>query len=169
MAIPYLVGSTILTMTTAPCRLFVYLAHDAPLGIVLRRGPSAWTRLSLWHTDTDVIEHGQWFRGRIYERRSDISTDGSLFLYFARKDGARSGGMDGVDSWLALSRPPWLSGRWEEQGPGEATSPPRRRSSWEARMGPKWGSCPSGSPFRKTFPIGLYPTTGQRKLKTCAP
>ena len=68
----------------APCRLFVYLASEAPIGVVLRRGPSAWTRLSVWHTDTDTFEHGQWFRGRVYERRSDVSPDGALFAYFAR-------------------------------------------------------------------------------------
>ena len=53
-----------------PCRLFVFLARDAPLGLVLRRGPSDWFRLSLWRTDTDALEHGQWLRGRVYERRT---------------------------------------------------------------------------------------------------
>ena len=67
----------------APCRLFVYLAREAPIGVVLRRGPSAWARLSVWHTNTDSFEHGQWFKGRVYERRSDVSADGSLFVYFA--------------------------------------------------------------------------------------
>src|SRR5215211_8035407 len=66
----------------SPCRLFVYLAGDAPIGVVLRRGPSAWVRLSLWHTDTDEFEHGQWMRCRVYERRCDLSADGSLFASF---------------------------------------------------------------------------------------
>ena len=70
-----------------PCRLFVLLARDAPLGLVLRRGPSDWFRLSLWHTDTDRFEHGQWMAGRVYERRSDLAPDGSLFVYFVRKSG----------------------------------------------------------------------------------
>jgi hypothetical protein len=91
----------------SPCRLHVYLAGEAPLGVVLRRGPSAWARLSLWHTDTDAFEHGQWFRGRVYERRCDVSPDGSLFAYFAHKD---TGSSDvGVDSWAAISRPPWFT------------------------------------------------------------
>jgi len=89
----------------APCRLFVYLAREAPLGIVLRRGPSAWTRLSIWHTDTDSIEHGQWLKGRVYERRSDVSANGALFVYFARQ----SGGRGRADSWVAISRPPWFT------------------------------------------------------------
>lgn len=91
----------------APCRLFVYLAREAPLAVVLRRGPSAWARLSLWHTDTDTFEHGQWFAGRVYERRCDVSPDGSLFVYFARKS---TGRVDlEVDSWAAISRPPWFT------------------------------------------------------------
>lgn len=80
-----------------------------PLGVVLRRGPSRWVQLSLWHTDTDTFEHGQWMRGRVYERRSDLSPDGALFVYFVRHDGAPSPEMQGVDSWVALSRPPWFT------------------------------------------------------------
>lgn len=88
-------------------RLHVFLASDAPLGVVLRRGPSAWSRMSLWHTDTDAIEHGQWIAGHVYERRCDISPDGALFAYFIFK---ATGGPDvSVDSWLAVSRPPWFS------------------------------------------------------------
>jgi hypothetical protein len=86
------------------CRLFVYFARSAPLGVVLRRGPSDWARLSLWHTDTDRIEHGQWIKGRVYERRSDLSADGRIFAAFVRQSGARNPA--GVDSWIALSRPP---------------------------------------------------------------
>lgn len=88
----------------SPCRLFVYLARTAPVGVVLRRGPSAWSRLSVWRTDTDQVEHGQWLRGRVYERRCDVSADGSLFAYFTFK---ATGGPDvKTDSWAAISRPP---------------------------------------------------------------
>jgi hypothetical protein len=93
----------------SPCRLYVYLARDAPVGVILRRGPSAWVRMSLWHTDTDEIEHGQWFAGRVYERRCDLSPDGRLFTYFARKESARTMAEVGADSWIAVSRPPWFT------------------------------------------------------------
>jgi hypothetical protein len=92
----------------SPCRLFVFLARNAPVGVVLRRGPSDWARLSLWNTNTDRIEHGQWIKGRIYERRSDLSPDGSLFAAFVRQSGGRLGG-PGRDTWVALSRPPFFS------------------------------------------------------------
>ena len=93
----------------APCRLFVYLASDAPLAAVLRRGPSDWARLSLWHTGTDAFEHGQWMRGRVYERRSDLSADGSLFAAFVRQSGGREIAAGMTDTWIALSRPPWFT------------------------------------------------------------
>lgn len=93
----------------APCRLFVYLAKDAPVGVVLRRGPTAWSRLSLWQTDTDHIDHGQWIKGRVYERRSDVSHDGSLFAAFVRQSGGRSEHPRGSDTWIAVSRPPYFS------------------------------------------------------------
>ena len=91
------------------CRLFVYLARRAPVGVVLRRGPSDWARLSLWHTDTDSIEHGQWLKGRVYERRCDVSADGRLFAAFIRKSGGGSPLRSGPDSWVALSRPPYFT------------------------------------------------------------
>ncbi|MFN8558506.1 MAG: hypothetical protein U0531_14570 [Dehalococcoidia bacterium] len=90
-----------------PCRLTVFLARSAPVAVVLRRGPSDWARLSLWRTDDDRIEHGQWFHGRVYERRCDVSDDGSLFVYFARQ--SRAGTPPARESWVAVSRPPWFT------------------------------------------------------------
>lgn len=84
------------TSANAPCRLYVFLARDAPIGVVLRRGPAAWVQLSVWHTDTDRFEHGQWFGGRVYERRCDVSADGALFVYFAHK--SSGGATVSVDS-----------------------------------------------------------------------
>jgi hypothetical protein len=93
---------------TVPCRLFVILARRADKAVLIRRGPTRWVHLSLWHTDTDTIEHGQWFHGRIYERRCDLSPDGSLFIYFAQKINGR------IDpaytyAWTAVSKPPYFT------------------------------------------------------------
>lgn len=96
-------------MAASPCRLFVYLAREAPLGVVLRRGPSDWARLSVWHTESDTFEHGQWIKGRVYERRSDVSADGSLFAAFIRQSGGRAVDRPNADSWVAVSRPPWFT------------------------------------------------------------
>lgn len=93
--------------TDHPCRLFVYLARDAPVGVVLRRGPSDWVRLSRWSLADDAFEHGQWMRARVYERRSDLSPDGSLFVAFVRGTPDEPG--PNRDSWIAVSRPPWFT------------------------------------------------------------
>src|SRR5690349_8548590 len=92
-------------IVNAPCRLFVYLARDVPRAVVLRRGPSDWVRLSLWNLDTDEFEHGQWMHARVYERRSDLSPDGRLFVAFVR--GAPDEPGPNRDTWIAVSRPPW--------------------------------------------------------------
>jgi len=77
------------------------------MGVVLRRGPTDWARLSVWHTNTDTFEHGQWIHGRVYERRSDLSPDGSLFIYFVLKIGGRRGTHPRwQDTWIAISKPP---------------------------------------------------------------
>jgi hypothetical protein len=78
--------------------------------MIFRRGPSKWVQLIKWNTATDLFESGQWFNGRIYERRSDLSPDGSLLIYFAQKISARS--MKDTEytyAWTAISRPPFLT------------------------------------------------------------
>jgi hypothetical protein len=90
-----------------PCRLFAIIARRAKTAVILRRGPSRHVRLSLWHTATDTFEHGQWFIGRLYQRRCDLSPDGSLFIYFAAKHGRPD--PDYAYSWTAISKPPYFT------------------------------------------------------------
>jgi hypothetical protein len=91
---------------TPPCRLFVLMAREAPIAVILRRGPTGWYHVIKWHTDTDRFEHGAWFRGRIYEERGDLSPDGELLVYFALQ-GSRYGTAY-AGTWTAVSRVPWL-------------------------------------------------------------
>lgn len=91
-------------------RLFIIFARKSPTAVIFRRGPSKWVQLIKWDTSTDTFEAGQWFNGRIYERRSDLSPDGSLLIYFAQKITARS--LEDTDytyAWTAISRPPFLT------------------------------------------------------------
>jgi hypothetical protein len=87
-------------------RLFVIMARDAPVAVVLRRGPASWAQLSLWNTDRDTFTHGAWFRGRLYEDKCDLSPDGTLFVYAALQ--GRRFATSYTGSWTAVSRPPWL-------------------------------------------------------------
>ncbi|HSA92657.1 MAG TPA: hypothetical protein VLE48_06560 [Terriglobales bacterium] len=68
----------------------VILARSAPVAVVFRRGPSKWVELIKWQTDTDTFDFGQWFHGRIYAWRSDLSPDGTMLIYFAAKWNRRS-------------------------------------------------------------------------------
>lgn len=95
---------------TVPCRLFVILARRAPVAAVLRRGPSKWVQLSVWDTSTDSIQHGQWFNGRIYERRCDLSPDGRFFLYFAQKITAVTlADTEYTYAWTAVGKLPYFT------------------------------------------------------------
>lgn len=88
-----------------PPRLHVILATKAPVGIVIRRGPSKLHCTLLWDRQNDTFTMGQWLKGRIYEHRSDLSPDGKHFLYFAM-DARRS--RKGPSCWTAISRAPYL-------------------------------------------------------------
>ncbi|WP_165069280.1 hypothetical protein [Paludisphaera rhizosphaerae] len=91
--------------TVFPPRIHVLLAREAPLGVVIRRGPSKQVCTLLWDRATDEFQLGQWLHGRIYERRADLSPDGKHLIYFAMNghwDGEARG------SWTAISRAPYL-------------------------------------------------------------
>ena len=93
-----------------PCRLSVLLARAVPVAVVLRRGPSHWVQLLKWRTDCDRFEPGQWFKGRVYDRRSDLSADGSLLIYFASKINRRTlADPEYTYAWTAVSRPPYFT------------------------------------------------------------
>jgi hypothetical protein len=87
-------------------RLFVIMATDAPVAVVIRRGPAAWAHVTLWDTQRDLFTEGAWFRGRLYAEKCDLSPDGKLFVYAAFKGARLCTGY--TDSWTAVSRPPWL-------------------------------------------------------------
>ena len=91
------------------CWMQVLLARQASVGVILRRGPTRWWRVTLWETRRDRFEGGQWFRGRIYPDKCDVSPDGKLFIYFAGKFRPRSVAKGYGHTWTAVSRPPYLT------------------------------------------------------------
>ena len=59
-----------------------------------------------WDRVGNGFTPGQGFRGRVYERRCDLSPDGRRFVYFAARHGPRRD-PDGIgEAWTAISRPP---------------------------------------------------------------
>ena len=92
------------------CWTVSFLARDANRGLLLRHGPADWWwHLTLWNTDTDVFECGQWFHGRIDPSKCDLSPNGELFLYFAEKFRHRNAVKGYGGSWSAISRPPYFT------------------------------------------------------------
>jgi hypothetical protein len=90
---------------TVTARLHVLLSRESESGVVIRRGPSKQVCTIGWNRRNDTFTVGQWLRGRIYERRCDLSPDGKHMIYFAmngRWDSETKG------SWTAISRAPHL-------------------------------------------------------------
>jgi len=96
--------------TPPPPRLAILFAREAARALLFRRGPTKRVELVLWNTKTDRFEVGQWFTGRIYEHRCDLSPDGHFLVYFASKFNARTvADSDYTYAWTAVSRPPYLT------------------------------------------------------------
>jgi hypothetical protein len=92
-------------MPRAFARIHVLLAREEPVGVVIRRGPSKQVCTLQWDRRDDDFQVGQWLRGRIYERRSDLSPDGKHLIYFAMNGKWSS---ESRGSWTAISRAPYL-------------------------------------------------------------
>jgi hypothetical protein len=87
-------------------RLHVLLARNGKTGVVLRRGPT-WHYCAIgWDRAKDAFTVGQWLKGRIYERRCDLSIDGKYMIYFAMNG---HWGSAAKGAWTAVSRAPYLS------------------------------------------------------------
>lgn len=116
-------------MSIAPaCRLFGLIAQDVPRAVIFRRGPSDHVQLLSWNLLTDELQEGQWFKGRIYERRCDLSPNGDYLVYFAANWSKTYG------TWTAISRPPYF----------------RALALWP--KGDAWGG---GGLFSDNFRLGL--------------
>lgn len=92
-----------MALKSHPARLYAILARDEPVAVVFRRGPSKQVLLVKWNTLDDTFEYGQWFKGRIYERRCDLSPNGKLLIYFASKQ------KPPLYTWTAISKPPFFT------------------------------------------------------------
>ncbi|MFQ5502964.1 MAG: hypothetical protein ACE5EQ_11805 [Phycisphaerae bacterium] len=91
-------------------RIHLLPAKRAPRVVIIRRKPSKVFHILLWNTKSDEIEHGSWFRGRLFPFRCDVSFDGRWMVYLAMGSHA--------ETWNGLCRPPWLKTivDWENVG-----------------------------------------------------
>ncbi len=102
-----------------PPRLSVLLASEAPIGLVLRRGPTNLVRVVVWDRAKDKFKPGPWFKGRIFADRSGLSPDGRRLIYFAMGGLAWAIPATG-GTWTAISRLPSLKAiaLWGQGGTG---------------------------------------------------
>src|SRR6478672_9219653 len=84
-------------------RIFGIVARKRRRAVLFRRGPSNQVLLLSWALDSERIVPGQWLKGRIYERRCDLSPSGELLAYFAAKH------RGDPPTWTAVSKPPFLT------------------------------------------------------------
>lgn len=87
-----------------PPRLHVVTALNAPMAVILRRGPAGKVASLGWNRATGEITMGQWLAGRIHEYRCDLSPDGRHVVYFATAQSRPQGHR----AWTAVSRAPFL-------------------------------------------------------------
>lgn len=93
-----------------PARLHLLRAHDAPVIAVIRRGPSKLFHVIKWNTETDELEYGSWFHGKLYPMRCDLSFDGKWMVYLAM-------GASG-ETWNACCQLPFLKTHLEGENNG---------------------------------------------------
>ncbi len=77
----------IMAEAKTPARIHAILPRKGNCGVVFRRGPSRKVAVIGWELDRDRFTVGQWFKGRIYEYRCNLSLDGTYLIYFAAKYG----------------------------------------------------------------------------------
>lgn len=88
------------TKPRTKARLHILRAHGSSKAVVIRRKPSKRVHIISWDTDTDALEHGSWFSGRIYSERCDLSWDGRWMVCLAMGSGG--------ETWNGICSPPWL-------------------------------------------------------------
>ncbi len=88
------------TTPRSKARLHILRAHRSSRAVVIRRKPSKRVHILSWDTDSDALEFGSWFNGRIYAERCDLSWDGCWMVYLAMGAGG--------ETWNGICKPPWL-------------------------------------------------------------
>jgi hypothetical protein len=89
--------------TRRPARVEAIIARDAPLAVILRRGPTRLVRMLRWNLRKDTIAGGQWINARVPARCVDVSPSGDLVACFVASY------RQGPGTWTTISRPPYFT------------------------------------------------------------
>jgi hypothetical protein len=122
-----------------PARIFLLPAKEAPVVVIIRRKPSKLFHLIRWNTSTDQLEHGSWFRGKLYPNRCDVSFDGEWMIYLAM-------GSKG-ETWNGICRLPFLRTFVESENNGTWNGGGYWRDKRTVMLN-QWTPCKGSSPFK---------------------
>jgi hypothetical protein len=88
-----------------PAKLIGFFARSAPVCVIIRRGPSGYSQMVMWNTETDEFTPGQWIRGRV--TNASLSSDGR-FMALAISN-ARKRDVDYVCEISTICKPPYFT------------------------------------------------------------
>jgi hypothetical protein len=91
-------------------RVHLLVAKQAPKIVILQRKRSKLFHVARIDVRTHRIEHGSWFRGKLYPFRCDVSFDGEYMVYLAL--GGRA------QTWNGVCKLPWLTTVTEAENMG---------------------------------------------------
>lgn len=92
-----------MSTSPAPPRLEIAFASKAPVAVIIRRGPTAWSQLVLWNMDSDTFTPGQWLHGRV--AYASLSPNGKHLAMGIRAAKDKGGGFE----YSLVSRPPYFT------------------------------------------------------------
>ncbi len=90
--------------STIPCRLSLVYNPASDRAVVLRRGPSRWTRMISWDLNADLFEFGQWLHGTVPANDCDITPNGKYISCYVSSHKKRK-----PYFWVSVSKPPYFS------------------------------------------------------------
>lgn len=91
-----------------PAKLIGYFAKDAPVCIILRRGPMRRTLMIKWRTDTDEFEIGQWINGGV-TKFTMTKTGSHAAISVVGAPHRNLAGQDDKGAYHIICRPPYFS------------------------------------------------------------
>ncbi|MEZ5163513.1 MAG: hypothetical protein R2688_07125 [Fimbriimonadaceae bacterium] len=85
----------------------MFFAKKVPIAVIFRKGPSPFTRMILWHTNSDTFEFGQWIKGTV--KRATMSCDGKYIALKIYPEKPRKRSIWAHPAHICVSKPPYFS------------------------------------------------------------
>ena len=106
--------------TYVAARLYGLFAANAAVCVIARRGPTHFSQLILWNTETDVFTTGQWIHGNVTS--GTLSSDGK-YAALCIVGGKTKSGFYPDGCYMVICRPPFFTALefWEGYSRGDVS------------------------------------------------